>query len=148
MQRRYSVPWSFQCLLSPGLLTHSAAAHIFPGTPFAADVSAEVLLVALHIPHQNQLQIGLVFLTVLLLNPQTVPLCSSSTSPSFFLLQASLLHLSFARSSLFIHAGLLPLLLDFLLTGMDPSWKVTHFSVSFTIQHTYILFYFGGPSLL
>lgn len=55
--------------------------------------------------------------------------------------------LSFSRSSLFVHAGLLPLLFDFLLSGMDPSREVTYISVNFTIQHTYILFYFGGSSL-
>lgn len=57
--RRYSVPWSFLCLLSPDLLTHSAAGPHLHCMRFAASISAEVLLAAVHIPHQFCSSLGL-----------------------------------------------------------------------------------------
>lgn len=128
---------------SPGLLSHSAAGPHFPWHVFFC----WCILVALHIPHQIQLHIGLAFLTVFL-NLMTVPLRFSwVTCPIFCLLHTYPLHLSVARHSLFIHVGLLTPSLDFLHTGMDPFWKMSHFCVSFGVQHTNILLYFGGSSL-
>lgn len=113
-------------------------AHNFPDMSSAAELSPGVLLAAFHHLHDIQLYLDLSFLTVSL-NSQTVPLCIFwVTCPSFCLFPIFPSCLRFSGSSLFIHAGLLPVLLDFLLMERDPSWEGTHFSGNFTVQHTCI----------
>lgn len=106
--------------LSPGLLSHvQQTAIIFPTLPSAAAVLMEVLPVALYIPCQIHLQVGFGFL-----NP--IPAWSVSLHSSWVscpLPCASFYYLTFffflkflnhpCWSSLIIHAGLTPPLLDF-----------------------------------
>lgn len=76
--------------------------------PFPTDVLVESLPVALHSPHWIQIQVGFG-------SAQTVSLHSSwVTHPCSHLLYSSFLFCGFVWSFSFIHAGLLPPLLDFM----------------------------------
>ena len=93
-------------------------AHIFPRHPFAADISTEILLRALRISFQIQVQVGFGFR-----NP--TPACSLLLLSYLTLPSAleSCLFMSFCQEILFHPSRciLLPLL-DFLHVGMDCSW--------------------------
>lgn len=144
--------------LSPGLLSHvQQTAIIFPTLPSAAAVLMEVLPVALYIPCQIHLQVGFGFL-----NP--IPAWSVSLHSSWVscpLPCASFYYLTFffflkflnhpCWSSLIIHAGLTPPLLDFPRVGMDQSWpwqirslKVNQLFWTF-VSRTIIVFFQADP---
>lgn len=68
---------------------YSRQTPIFPSLPFTADVPVEAFPVALHIPHQIQLQMGFALLTPAL-HAQTVSLYFTwVTCPCLLLLYAS-----------------------------------------------------------
>ena len=105
----------------------------------------EAFLVALHVSCQIQLQVVFDF-------PNSVPvfldcLCFPSGSPFSASTSCILLFcLSFVRSSGFVHAGLLTLLLGFLLIGIDHSWAWRKWSLKSTSCPGTL--YFPGPYLL
>lgn len=88
--------------------------------PFAADTLGKSSLVALHVPHQIQICVGC--LSLFLDAWMTSLYFSKVIYPCFCLLYVSFLCLSFVRSLLFIHAGLLSFLPNFPQTRMNCSW--------------------------
>lgn len=95
-------------------------ACIFSSLSFSADVSLEISYCPSHLLQITlQMSCG---------SPNLLPawlgsVCISHiTWPCLHLMNIYFMSLSFARSFLLIHAGLLPRLLDFLHMGMDQSW--------------------------
>lgn len=99
------------------VLCHHIPAHSathLPHLPFATSVLTEAPLVAFDIPQQIQLQVGFGF-------PNHILGSVAVFLPGYLSLYTSFLCLRFARSNLFILAGFLAFLHDFVLTGMDSS---------------------------
>ena len=102
-----------------------SSGDMFHTLPIASYVLTEAHLAVFEVFTRFNSSQALAFLTATP-HARTVSLYSSwVTHPCFHLLYAYFLCLSFARSYVLIHAGLLPFLPDFLLTGIHSfrSWK-------------------------
>lgn len=75
--------------------------------------------VALYTSHQVELQVGFGFFCPISECPDSVHIFLLDHLLLFQSPVYLLLHLNFVKTSLFIHAGLLPPCLDFLFIGMD-----------------------------
>lgn len=125
--------WSkfLPCVLYP----HTAPltwqwAHHLSCPPFTDEVVIDKFLVSLQVPGQIQIQMGFGLLGL-------IPECSNRVSllfpghlPFFHLLYIFFSHLSFFRTNLSSHAGLLLSLSDFFLIRINDSFKTRHLSRS------------------
>lgn len=101
------------------VLCHHASA---PFSNVSTYVLREAHLVAFDIPQQIQIQVGFGFPNCMMGSVAVfLPGYLLSVPASTFCMLSSCV-LSFTRSNLFIHAGFLEFLLDFLLMGMDCPW--------------------------
>lgn len=113
-------------------MLHAAVGPCFPDFFLTADVPLDAFLVAFHILCQIQGQLGFGFPNSITARSDSL-YSSQVTWPYFHLLYTSFICLSLVRNSLFIHVGLLPPWLDFLLSEMDFSWDGRRWSLN-TIQ--------------